>query len=294
MFFLDILEQSLLFFPLAVAVYLSYQILKIPDLTVEGSFVLGAGLFAKAIDLKFSLPVAMLGSLSSGVGIGMVVALIQRGNRVPPLITGVLMLFILMSLSLVLMGRPNISLIGKATVLTEVNRILPSALIPYSRSLILCLLGGGIVLGLGWGLNSSKGLILKAFGNNPTLLSLYGYPAERYRLLGLGLSNGLAAFAGSLTAQAYGYADLGMGAGGALIAIGTVILGAQIHHRFQRRAKPLYGLLFCGVGVLLYFSSLNIFLMMGLSPLYLKMGVGGVLLLLLMLNPQAFQERGAK
>src|SRR5262245_7778958 len=104
----QILEQSCLMFPLVLGIYLSFTVLKIADLTVDGSMVLGAAVFARLMTSGVHWLLAMLTALGCGALSGVATALIQRRNRIDPLIAGILMAFILNSLSLVVMRRPNI------------------------------------------------------------------------------------------------------------------------------------------------------------------------------------------
>jgi len=122
MLLLTILEQSLVFFPFALGVYLSYIILNTADLTVDGSFVLGAGIFSKLLCSGFSpLSAICIATIAGGIcGIG--VSLIQYKNRVSPLIAGILALFILQSVNLIVMGKPSIHLLGQQTLFKQFTR----------------------------------------------------------------------------------------------------------------------------------------------------------------------------
>lgn len=263
--FLNILEQSLLFLPLTLGIFISYGVLKIADLTTDGTFVLGGALFATAVGWAVHPGIAMLFSILGGVLAGITSSLLQTKLRLNPLIAGILLVFIINTLTLKIMGKPNLSLFDKPSVFCFHSKI--ALLLPISLFFLI---------GLAGLLASRIGLLLHAFGNNPTLLHLCGKNSDIYRLLGLSLSNGLVAFSGALTAQAHGYADIGMGTGIILIALSTVIIGQQIYeYLFQKRFFiHLIKLLCCFLAILFYFSTVHTLLAVGIDPIYLRLTIG--------------------
>jgi putative ABC transport system permease protein len=288
---LDILEQSLIFLPFALGVFLSYNILKIPDLTVEGSFVLGASIFSKSLVSGFGIAASTAFAVGAGFLSGLTASLIQFRNRIPPLIAGILMLFILNSLNLIIMGKPNISLLGHPTAISLIEQITSLENYQFYRISFFLLTALAIFIILFFLLASQVGLLLRAFGNNMTLLRLFGKNSERYRILGLGISNAFVAFSGTLTSQINGYSDITMGLGIALIGIGTVIIGNQIQLFFSHQVKLFVQMLFCFCGVLIYFTAINFSLSLGLPPIYLKMLIGISLVFVLFFQPQQTMVR---
>jgi putative ABC transport system permease protein len=268
---IQIIEQACLIFPLVLGIYLSFSVLRIADLSVDGTFVLGAAVFGKSVSSGVSLPLAFLLALGAGMVAGSITALIQRNNRIDPLIAGILMAFILNSLSLVIMQRPNIGLLG----LTSVSM----------RGMILALIIPILAFGLSIFLMSKTGLWLKAFGNNQQLVAMLGQNPERLRMVGLSISNGLAALSGSLSALASGYADINMGFGQALIGIAMILIGRQLLNIFKRHdlVQDIAAISFTFLGVILYFVLTNEVIRYGLSPVYLKMAIGAFLILFLLL-----------
>src|SRR5579871_18301 len=113
-----VITNILPFLPFAFAVAMSFNILRATDMTLDGSFVLGASVFARVITLGFSPYTAALAAIAAGMLAGVMVAAIQRGGRVDPLLAGVLATFILASVSLLVMGRPNISLLTATTLVS--------------------------------------------------------------------------------------------------------------------------------------------------------------------------------
>lgn len=260
-------EQALIFTPLVLGMYLSYRIIRVTDLTVDGTYVLGAAVFARTIE--FGLFPALICSTCAGAIIGFIVACMQRNNIVSDLIVGVLASFMLYSVNLQILGRPNISLLDVSTLLSF------GAL--SSWIIILAVIAGLIVLGLFFLLTSKLGLVLRAFGYNQKLLKVLGKSPENYRLLALSLSNSLAAFSGVLAAQVNGFADINMGIGVALVGIGAVVIGRQLIIGNSEKFVALKELSACFIGILLYFVCLNCLLKIGINPVNLKLVLGMVL-----------------
>ena len=269
---LDALQQTFIFIPLTLGIYLSYQLLQITDLTPDGTFVLGAAIFARLMTSGFgqtiSLIVALLGGLVAGIG----VCLLQRFAKINSLIASILAVFMLYSINFSVMQRPNIGLLNYNTVLGDLQN-------GNQLTFNLCLLGFALVLVLGMALliYSRLGLTLRAFGSNRQLLPKLGKHSGLYLGIGLALSNMLAALCGVLTAQINGYADINMGLGMAITGIGAVVIGCKLIQSLFTRNQAFNSkadLIGCLVGTYLYFLMLNLFLMLGLNPIYLKLVLG--------------------
>jgi putative ABC transport system permease protein len=276
--FLAIMAQLIPFLPLAIGISISYTILKATDLSLDGSFVLGAGIFAKFVTLGVSPYTASLFAIFGGALVGSFVSFIQRGGKVDPLLAGVLVVFILTSLNLIIMGRPNISLLSTPTPfsnLLQKNIVYGWSFIAFLSFLIVFI---SFIF-----IQSKFGLILKALGDNPEQLKRIGYSIEFYRTIGFAFTNLLAAFSGVLTAQIYGYADIGMGLGVTLTGICAILLGSQfVKLIFQsNQSSNLINFLSCIAGVFIYFAGINILLRLEMNPIYLKMTLGLILIFFL-------------
>ncbi len=278
---LTALSQSILFFPLALGIYISYIILRATDLTVDGSFVLGAAVFARlltsGVPIGWAFLAAGLGGALAGVG----VSLIQYKGRINSLLAGILALFMLYSINFDVMGRPNISLfneisLGSLIHLDSMNgNWIFAGIIVVLLTVLLSLL-----------LMTRYGLVLRAFGEHHQLLSRLGHHIEYYRFAGFALSNALVAWCGAMTAEINGYADLGMGFGMALTGIGTVVIGRQILKPFYKQHQFHLPFELCGciIGVFLYFLAINEFLAWGVNPINLKLLLGLILVFFLRLT----------
>lgn len=276
--FYNFITQSLPFLPLALAIYISFNLMNATDMTLDGSFVTGAGVFAKMVTLGFSPVVASLLALLAGVCTGNIVALMQHQRRIDPLLAGVLATFMLVSGNLILMGRPNINLLSQETLVS--NAFADSEIRGY---LLVGLIVALLFFMVFFLLRSSFGLCLRAFGNNPLLFSRYGFNSELYRTLGFSLTNALAACSGCLTAQVIGYADINMSLGLTLTGLGAIIAGQHLTLRLLKCAYLRTSLEFlaCLMGVFLYFALMNTLLSIGVDPLYLKILLGFILVFFL-------------
>lgn len=261
------LDQALLFLPLALGLLITFVVMRITDLTVDGSFVLGAAVFAKSATTglpSLSLPLAILAGMIAGLFSALV------AHRIAPLLASILVLFMLQSLNLILMGRPNISLLEVDLMPVDSFSLL------FYNLLLLPLLA--------LFLHSLPGILLRAYGDHPLLLERQGFSSLWIRAMGLALSNGLVAFSGALSAQKGGYADTQMGLGIVLIGIGTLASGKQLTNRlFTNKAFHAgYELLSCGLGVFVYFLTLHSLLHYGVPFLYLKLMMGAFLIAVMM------------
>ncbi|ARD86506.1 hypothetical protein A3306_04855 [Rickettsia bellii] len=260
------LEQSLIMLPLILGMYISYRILKITDLTVDGTYVLGAAVFAKF--LSFGLFPALILAVIAGGVIGVIVSFMQKNNRVNSLIAGILASFMLYSVNLQIMQRPNISTLGMPSLLTIFNT--ENWLLPLMITNIIVIFAVVILL------KGRLGLMLRAFGFNKDLLAILGKPAEFYRTLGLSISNALAALTGTISAQVNGFADINMGFGVALVGIGAIVIGRHILIR-NNSFNAFKEIFSCFIGILFYFINLSILLRIGIDPINLKLILGIVL-----------------
>lgn len=260
------LHQTLLFLPLVLGIYMSYSLAKLTDLTVEGSFVLGAAVYAQSLLYTGNGFLSIIAGCSAGILSGGMTGIIQVRNRLNSLMAGILSLFILQSLNILVLSKPNINLLSFSHYFSDFRAIL-----------ILNL----TVVGLLFYLNRSfLGLKFRGLGNNQMLFSEL-YSLDFYKTLVLIISNSLAALSGVLTASANGYADIYMGQGTAIIGIGTLILGREVKRRFFKSFHPFFDLVFCLGGVFIYYTLTHILLFLGIDTLIMKLVIGLFLALIL-------------
>ncbi len=287
-FILSILTQVLPFMPLAIGISTSYNLLRATDMSLDGSFVLGAVVFAKLLTLGCPPFLSAFVALLGGALVGVFVSFIQRGGHIDSLLAGVLVVFILTSLNLIILGRPNVNLSSLNTLFS--SGFSKSQWCGWFQVTLACLSVCFFSLLF---MSSRAGLLMRSLGDNPRLLGRLGYPLELIRSLGFSFTNLLAASSGIITSQIVGYADISMGLGMTLTGICAILLGQQITRVFITTPVVRTGtdFLACLIGVFVYFLGLNFLLRLDIDPLYLKMSLG--LLLIFFLRTANMSKSGA-
>jgi len=221
-------EQGLAYGIAALGVFLTYRILRFPDLTVDGSFVTGAAvasllLLRTGID-PFSV---LLVAFAAGCVAGLITGFLNTRLGITNLLAGVLTMIMLYSINLRIMGRPNLSLLRATTFVRFVSSSLPSikgiAVVGLIGILVLL-----VKLGLDRFLRTEIGFALRATGDCEEMITAHGVNTKTMKLLGLALSNGLVAMSGALVAQYGGFADVGMGIGTIVTGLAAVIIGGTL------------------------------------------------------------------
>jgi putative ABC transport system permease protein len=223
---LGALEIGLVFSLVALGVLVSFRLLKFPDLTVDGSFPLGAAVAATLISAGMNPFAATAAAVAAGALAGAVTGWLHVRLRIMDLLASILVMIALYSINLRIMGRPNVPLITEPTVFTMLQ---PAWLGDYAqRPLLLLVVVVVCKLLLDWFLATQMGLALRATGANPRMARAQGVNTGRVILGGMALSNALVALAGALFAQTQGGADISMGLGTIVIGLAAVIVGESI------------------------------------------------------------------
>ena len=220
------IEMGLIYGLVALGVYLSFRVLQFPDLTVDGSFPLGAAVAAILIVHQVDPWLATLAALLAGAAAGLVTAWLNLRLRILNLLASILVMIALYSINLRIMGRPNVALLGERTILTPLQDL---ALPTYMLTPLAFAVG---LIAIKWlldrFLNSELGLALRATGVNPRMAQAHGIRVQFAIFLGMALSNALVALAGALFAQAQGSADVMMGVGTIVVGLAAVIGGEAL------------------------------------------------------------------
>ena len=244
--FFGAIESGLIYSLVAFAVYLSFRILDFPDLTVDGSFPLGAAVCAVLIVSGINPWFATVAAFFASCCAGMVTAWLNVKLGILNLLASILTMIALYSINLRIMGKPNIALLGEKTILSPTETWeLPFYLsIPFVFTMITLL----IFIGLYWFLRSQKGLAMRATGANSKMAKAQGINTDRMIILGMALSNGMVGLAGSLFAQSQGSADVAMGVGVIVIGLASLIGGEAL-----LTPKTIFrALCACVIGAIIY------------------------------------------
>ena len=224
-----ILVEGLIYSTMALGVFITFRILDFPDLTVDGSFPLGAAVMAILISNGVSLIIAVLVSFAAGVIAGMITATIHNKLHVPNLLAGILTMTMLYSINIRVLGnRPNLPLLRQTTVLSVFTEWF--GFIPEEWALLVFFVAFSLLAKVLLDLffRTDLGLTLGAMGNNEQMVITQGVNPEALKLIGVGLSNGLVALSGAFVAQYQGFADVNLGQGIIIAGLASVMIGEFI------------------------------------------------------------------
>jgi putative ABC transport system permease protein len=226
-------SQGLVYSLMALGVYLTFRVLDFPDLTVDGSFPLGAAVSAVLITHGANPFIVLPAAIAAGMMAGFVTAFLSTKLNILNLLASILTMIALYSINLRIMGRPNISLINKKTVFDHfigLRDFITSIGIPQYIMVPILFLVVIIVVKiiLDFFLHTEVGLALRATGDNPHMIRAQGVNTDFTIMLGVALSNGLVALSGALFAQNQGSADVNMGVGTIVAGLASVIIGEAL------------------------------------------------------------------
>ncbi|WP_317302349.1 ABC transporter permease [Acidaminococcus timonensis] len=263
---LPTISQGLLWSLLALGVYITFRVLDIADLTVEGSFPLGASVAVTLLVKDVNPVTAILAAALAGGISGVVTGLLHTKLKIPALLAGILTMIALYSVNLRIMGKANISLLGKETAFTVLENALGVA---YSQAVLLVGILSCVVFSalMYWFFGTEIGAAIRATGYNPQMIRAQGVDTNVMLLIGLFFSNALVAVAGALVAQSNGFADVGMGVGTIVIGLASVIIGEVL---FGTRSFK-NSLISVILGSIVYRLVIAIVLQMGMPPNDLKL-----------------------
>ncbi len=220
---------GLLWASMTIGVYITYRLLDIADLTVEGSITLGAAVSASMIAGGAGPLVATVCAFLAGLGAGLVTGLLHTKLRIPALLSGILTMIALYSVNLRVLGKANISLLRMDTVYT------PLEALGLEKNVAVAILGFACVMAiialLYWFFGTELGNAIRATGNNPNMVRAQGINTDTMKILGLVISNGLVALSGALIAQSQNFADVQMGTGSIVIGLASLIIGEVLFGR---------------------------------------------------------------
>jgi putative tryptophan/tyrosine transport system permease protein len=247
-------ELGIIYAIMALGVYLTFRVLDFPDMTVDGSFVTGAGTAAMMIVLGYNPILATIVATVAGFIAGCVTGLLHTKGKINPLLAGILMMIALYSINLRIMGitsdsgvtRPNIPLLNTDTVFTMfdqfwsklgIDSVLSSLLssmglksVPSTWGILVLMLIVTFLIKcvLDWFLKTEVGLAIRATGDNKRMIRSFSANTDSLLILGLGISNAMVALAGALIAQYTKFSDIGLGIGMIVVGLASVIIGEAI------------------------------------------------------------------
>lgn len=229
-FVITIIEQGLIYGILALGLYITYKILDFPDLTVDGSFPLGAAVTATLITRGVNPYLTLLAAFLAGALAGICTGLIHVKGKVRDLLSGIIMMTALWTINLYIAGTSNVPLFSQESIFKNawVDQVVPEGLKPYTTLLIICFLTLLCKIMLDLYLQTKSGYLLRAVGDNEVLVTSLAKAQGNVKILGLSISNGLVALAGCIFAQEERVFEISMGTGAMVIGLASVIIGTSI------------------------------------------------------------------
>ena len=255
-------SQGLIWGIMAVGVYITYKILDIADLTVDGSFCTGGAVFVVLFGSGANLWLAMLAALAAGLLAGLVTGLLHTACGIPAILAGILTQLALWSVNLAIMGmKANVAI--NVTDPANLDRLLVSlrfvqdvakGIRPFYRHpiLVVGVFSLAIISVLYWFFGTELGASLRATGANPNMARAQGINTDTGKVLGLMLSNGLVALSGALLSQYQSFADSSMGKGAIVIGLAAVIIGQVVFGRIFRNFA--LKMLAVSLGAVIYYA----------------------------------------
>ena len=273
-------SQGLIWGIMAIGVYITYKILDIADLTVDGSFCIGGATFVVLFGSGVNLWLALLAALVIGMATGLVTGLLHTVCGIPAILAGILTQLGLWSINLAIMGmKANVAI--NVIDQTNLDRLLVSLRFvqevakgtrPIYRHpiLVVGLFTAAIIAALYWFFGTELGAALRATGANPNMARAQGINTDTGKVLGLMISNGLVALSGALLAQYQSFADSSMGKGAIVIGLAAVIIGEVLFSRIFRNFA--LKLLAVSTGAIIYYIVIQaVVSLSGIDTNYLKL-----------------------
>lgn len=261
--------QGLIWGIMAIGVYITYRVLDIADLTVDGSLCTGGAVCIMLMLGGHNVWVGMLGGMLAGMVAGFATGILHTFMGIPAILAGILTQLGLYSINLKVMGKANQAInVDKYDLLVSL-RFIKNVPLYKNTILLVALLIAAVILILYWFFGTELGCSLRATGCNDKMARAQGINTDFSRVLGLMISNGIVAFSGALLSQYQGFADINMGRGAIVIGLAAVIIGEAVFGRiFRNFGFRLLGVVF---GSIIYYLVLQVVIWMGIDTDLLKL-----------------------
>ena len=266
---LGAVSQGVLWGLMVLGVYITYKILDIADLTVDGSFALGGCVCASMIAVNHMNPVlAILVALAAGLLAGAVTGFLHTVFDIPAILSGILTQIALWSINLRIMGgKSNVPLLKSKTIFTAT--VENTGLTQSQVALIVgVIIAAAVIAFLYWFFGTELGAALRATGNNKAMIRALGVDIRKTKMIALMLSNGLVAVSGALVCQSQKFGDINMGTGAIVIGLASIVIGEVLLGRLRSFGSKLISAV---VGSVVYFLIRAIVLQLGMNANDMKL-----------------------
>ena len=299
---LSVFEQGLIYAIMALGLYITYKILDFPDMTVDGSFPLGAAITAMLITKGWNPFLTLPISFAAGAVAGMLTGLIHVKLRVRDLLSGIIMMTALYTVNLRIAGKANLPIYNMENIFDNklVNAIIPESLSQFKTVIVAFVITMIVKYILDWYLSTKSGFMLRAVGDNETIVTSLGVDKGWIKILGLALGDGFAALSGCMFAQQQRCFEISVGTGTVVVGLASVIIGTSLYQKLEgigSISKALHnvrvGMVTFSVviGSILYKACVAIALRMGLKSTDLKLITAVLFLVILVVS---MERKGRK
>lgn len=262
-------SQGVLWGLMTLGVYLTFRILNVADMTVDGSFAAGGAVTAVLITKGMDPLLTLLFVFCTGTICGLVTGFMNTKLKINILLASILTQIALYSINIRIMGKANTPLLGSPTMMSKFRGFFDGKLTTTTASLIIGTIVIAVVIALVyWFFGTEYGTAIRATGSNEHMVRAMGVNTDTTKIIGLMISNGFVAVSGALVAQSQGYADVGMGTGTIVVGLASIIIGEVI---FGSHFGFWYTLLTVVFGSIIYRIVIAIVLQMGLKSTDLKL-----------------------
>ena len=287
---IGVIEEGLIYAIMALGLYITYKILDFPDLSVDGTFPLGAAVTAMLILKGVHPALTLVLSFAAGRLAGCITGLIHVKLKVRDLLSGIIMMTALYSINLRIAGKANLPIFSKETIFENafLESVVPEALDPYLVSIILFVIVLVCKILLDLFLKTRAGYLLRAVGDNEVLVTSLAKDKGMVKILGLALANGFVALAGCVYCQQKGFFEVSTGTGTMVIGLASVIIGTKLLKRFHS-VKATTAVIF---GSIVYKACVSLAIALGMAASDLKLITAVLFLIILVASNR--KERKVK
>ncbi len=284
-----ILEQGFIYGIMALGIYITYCILDFPDLSVDGTFPLGAAVTAILLSLGWNPWLALIIAFGCGAAAGFVTGIFHVKLRITDLLSGILTSTALYSVNLMVVGGTALLSITKAKTIfnSGLATLFPEAVSKYVPLIIIFLLAMVMKFLLDWYLKTRSGMLLRATGDNETMVTSLAKDSGKVKIVGLMIANGLVAAAGSVLCQQQRYFEISMGTGMLVMGVASVIIGMALFGKIPV-IKPTLIVIF---GAIIYRGCLSLAINFGVNPNNLKL-LMTIIFLIALVSRRAVDGKG--
>ena len=287
---IGVIEEGLIYAIMALGLYITYKILDFPDLSVDGTFPMGAAVTAMLILKGVHPALTLVLSFAAGLLAGCITGLIHVKLKVRDLLSGIIMMTALYSINLRIAGKANLPIFSKETIFENafLESVVPEALDPYLVSIILFVIVLVCKILLDLFLKTRAGYLLRAVGDNEVLVKSLAKDKGMVKILGLALANGFVALAGCVYCQQKGFFEVSTGTGTMVIGLASVIIGTKLLKRFHS-VKATTAVIF---GSIVYKACVSLAIALGMAASDLKLITAVLFLIILVASNR--KERKVK